>query len=65
MAVEKNFVKYNIKPLLKENGETYIAVSRFKDDYKQMPQELIHNVSEKYFEIFESINYWKICLKKM
>lgn len=63
-GLEKDFFKYNIKPLLKENGEIYIAVPGFKNDYEKVPQELKYHISEEYFKFFKSINYWENLLKK-
>lgn len=60
----KDFFKYNIKPLLKENGEIYIAVPGVKNDYEKVPQELKHHISEEDFKFFKSINYWENLLKK-
>lgn len=63
-GLEKDFFKYNIKPLLKENGEIYIAVPGFKNDYEKVPQELKYHISEEDFKFFKSINYWENLLKK-
>ncbi len=49
-GLEKDFFKYNIKPLLKENGEIYIAVPGLKDDYEKVPKELKYHISEEDFK---------------
>lgn len=63
-GLEKDFFKYNIKPLLKENGEIYIAVPGLKDDYEKVPVNLEHHISEDDFKFFKSINHWENLLKK-
>ena len=62
-GLEKDFFKYNIKPLLKENGEIYIAVPGLKDDYEKVPKELKYHISEEDFKYFKSINYWENLIK--
>ena len=63
-GLEKDYFKYNIKPLLKENGEIYIAVPGIKNDYKNVPDELKHNIKDDEFKFFKSIHYWENLLKK-
>lgn len=63
-GLEKDFFKYNIKPLLKENGEIYIAVPGIKKDYEIVPKDLEHHISEEDFKLFKSINYWENLLAK-
>ena len=62
-GLEKDFFKYNIKPLLKENGEIYIAVPGLKDDYEKVPKELKYHISEEDFKYFKSIDYWENLIK--
>ncbi len=62
-GLKKDFFKYNIKPLLKENGEIYIAVPGLKDDYEKVPKELKYHISEEDFKYFKSINYWENLIK--
>ena len=63
-GLEKDFFKYNIKQLLKENGEIYIAVPGIKKDYEIVPKDLEHHISEEDFKLFKSINYWENLLAK-
>ena len=63
-GLEKDFFKYNIKPLLKENGEIYIAVPGLKDDYEKVPEDLEHHISQDDFKFFKSINHWENLIKK-
>lgn len=63
-GLEKDFFKYNIKPLLKENGKIYIAIPGLKDDYEKVPEELEHHISQDNFKFFKSINHWENLLKK-
>lgn len=63
-GLEKDFFKYNIKHLLKENGEIYIAVPGIKKDYEIVPKDLEHHISEEDFKLFKSINYWENLLAK-
>lgn len=63
-GLDKDFFKYNIKPLLKEKGEIYIAVPGLKDDYEEVPKDLKHHISEDDFKFFKSINHWENLLKK-
>lgn len=63
-GLEKDFFKYNIKPLLKENGEIYIAVPGIKKDYEIVPKDLEHHINEEDFKLFKSINYWENLLAK-
>lgn len=63
-GLDKDFFKYNIKPLLKEKGEIYIAVPGLKDDYEEVPKDLEHHISEDDFKFFKSINHWENLLKK-
>lgn len=60
----KDYFKYNIKPLLKKNGEIYIAVPGIKNDYEKLPEELEHYIKEDDFRFFKSIEYWDNLLKK-
>lgn len=63
-GLKKDYFKYNIKPLLKENGEIYIAVPGVKNDYETVPDDLKYNIKEEDFKFFKSINYWKNLLEK-
>lgn len=63
-GLEKDFFKYNIKPLLKENGEIFIAVPGIKNDYENVPKDLEHHITQDDFKFFKSINYWKSLLEK-
>ena len=63
-GLDKDYFKYNIKPLLKEKGEIYTAVPGLKNDYEKIPEELKYHIDEDDFRFFKSINYWKKLLIK-
>ena len=63
-GLDKDYFKNNLKPLLKEKGEIYIAVPGIKNDYEKIPEELKYHINEDDFKFFKSINHWEKLLIK-